>query len=329
MEPSMRIKKLALLLCLGLVFLLAACNEYSPNSRYDTPLINEVYTNSASNQLQWVEIYNNSPVTADAMDLTDWTLNSGHGSVKLSGTLDATHKYLVVTNNLDAFKAAYPAFKDPTNPKSKLLFSGALANLDPKTDVLVLKKGDGSVADQVGWGNPSDDLKNKVGTTGDVDLNLNNPADPAKSFGRTPPGTPADGVPTANPGHFTLHDSVSPGGTVVPDATKYTFPLATGTDILTGIGGIALWLAFIMVAFIARRFEVLAEQKTYWKWLLGAPIGIFLYDIILMVAYTVNHGSLENWEKWLSFPLLFLSGIFCLWVINIFRLIAKNILEAE
>lgn len=332
----MGVKKLGLLLCLGLIFLLAACGNYTPTgSKYYTPLINEVYTNATAGSLQWVEIYNNSNNQANspqAIDLSGWTLSSSQGHVTLNGSIPV-HGFLLVASDPNALRSSYPnILKGNAKILSAVLDgSAALGNLDPRSDVVVLKDTSGEVIDQVGWGNPSPDLITKAGANpgNAVNLNLPAPADATKSLGRTPPGTVLDGVPPSNPGYFTIHDTTSPGGPVRADVSKYSFILSTGSDFMTYIGGGLLWLAFVMIAVIAQRFEVLAEQKTYWQLLLGAPIGIAIYDVILGIAYTINHGSLENWQKWVSFTPLFLSGVFCLWVINIFRLVAKNILEAE
>lgn len=327
----MRAKKLALGLCLGLVLLLAACGQYTPNAQnYYTPLINEVFTSSQSGQLQWVEIYNNANNQNNqptAVDLSSWTLASSQGQATLQGTIP-THGYLVIASDLNGFKTAFP-----TSKATVLDGSGALGNLDPHNDLVVLKDSTGQVIDQVGWGKPSDDAITKAGAKTNFDLNLPAPAFDNKSLGRTPEGTPGSPVPANAPGYFTIHDDVSPGSPVIPDGTKYNNSLiwGTGSDVITGIGGILLWLAFVMVALIARRFQVLAEQKTFWEFLLAAPIGIFIYDLILIIAYSTNiaKGTLNDFQKWTSFPVLFLSGIACLWVINIFRIIAKNILEAE
>lgn len=325
----MRAKKLALGLCLGLVLLLAACGQYTPNNQnYYTPLVNEVYTSSQSGALQWVEIYNNGNDQNNqpsAVDLTSWTLASGEGQATLKGTIPV-HGYLVVASDPTAFSQAFP-----NNKASVLDGSGALGNLDPHNDLVVLKDSTGNVIDQAGWGSPSQDAVNKAGPEGNFHLNLPAPAFDNKSLGRTPP--PGNPVPAANPGQFTIHDDVSPGGVVTPEPGKYdsSFIWNQGSDFITFVGGILLWLAFVMIALIARRFQVLAEQKTFWEFLLAAPIGIFIYDIILIIAYSTNtaKGTLNDFQKWTSFPVLFLSGIACLWVINIFRIIAKNILEAE
>lgn len=366
----MSLKKLALLLCLGLVFLLTACNDFTPTgANYYTPLVNEVYTGAASGQLQWVELYNNAldeKNVAREVDISGWNLVTSQGSIPLRGVLNGSLKYLTIVSSFNALTANLTrSLKDTENLSITALTGGVvngdldghsdilnfkvvnkasnkisleinayngsagLGNLDPKNDVVVLKDENRQIIDQVSWGSPPTEVLATAGVVGNINLGLSAPADNSKSLGRTAPGTVKDGVSPNNPGHFTIHDTISPGNPVKPDTSKYTFFLATGTDVMTGFGGILLWLAFVMIAFIARRFQELAQQKTYWELLLGAPIGVAIYDIILVYAYTNNGGSLENFQKWLAFTPLFLSGVFCVWVINIFRLIAKNILEAE
>jgi hypothetical protein len=202
-----------------------------------------------------------------------------------------------------------------------------LGKLDPENDVVVLKNNKGELIDQVGWGNISADVKTRLSITNDVNLNQSSPKGNDISLGRTPNGGvfPSGGLP----GSFTIHNTPSPGIGVPKPDSQYNIFLGTITDIIAGVGGLVLWLVFILIALIARRFQVLAEQKTYWEWLMAAPIGIALYDAILVWNYITEKNITAPLPTWSGFGFLFLSGVSCMYVINIFRLVAKNILESE
>jgi hypothetical protein len=352
----MRTKRWMLGLCaVALTFLLVACGEQTPDGKNDKLVIYEVFTGSASGGLQWVELYNNA---AADINLQGWKLVTAKGEIALNGKVtgevtgndpatgqprDPTkfpHGRFVVTTSaaplIDlAFKEQQDAAADDAAraaiqklPASRFQEDKTvLGKLDPDNDVIVLKDPSGALVDQVGWGNVSQDVKNSLGITTDTNLGQSSPKGDNISLGRTPNG----GVfPTgAPPGIFTIHSTPSPNIGVPKPDSRYNFFLGTFSDIIGAVGGLILWAVFILIALIARRFQVLAEQKTYWEWLIAAPVGIFIYDIILAWNYITEKNITSTIATWSSFGPLFLSGLACLYVINIFRLVAKNILESE
>ncbi|MEI6044430.1 MAG: lamin tail domain-containing protein [Chloroflexota bacterium] len=337
----MRSKRWILGICVViLTSLLAACGEQTPDGSLDKLLLYEVYTNATQGGLQWVELYNNSD---EEIKLTDWKLVTSKGEVTLNGTMASPAKAgprrFVVTNSIaPLIEKAYTlqtdaAATDEDRAKIKRLPASLfqedktlMGKLDPENEVVVLKKGN-EIVDQVGWGNITAELKNRLGITNDVHLNQSAPKGADISLGRTPNGGvfPSGGLP----GYFTIHNTPSPGIGVPKPDSRYNFFLGTITDIIAGIGGLVIWLVFILIALIARRFQVLAEQKTFWEWLMAAPIGIAIYDVILVWNYITEKNLTAPLPSWTGFGFLFLSGVACLYVINIFRLVAKNILESE
>jgi hypothetical protein len=323
-----------------LTVLLAACGEQTPDGNLDTLLIYEVYTGAAPGGLQWIELYNNSD---EEIKLTGWKLVTSKGELALNGTMAGKpadpakpqpRRFVVTSSSAPLIEQAYAEQTDAAAPDVKINRLPAsmfqedktlMGKLDPENDVVVLKKGT-DLIDQVGWGNLNPDVKAKLGIT--TDVNLNQSALKAEvSLGRTPNGGvfPSGGLP----GSFTIHNTPSPGIGVPKPDSRYNIFLGTITDIIAGIGGLVLWLVFILIALIARRFQVLAEQKTYWEWLMAAPIGIALYDAILVWNYITEKNITAPLPTWSGFGFLFLSGVSCMYVINIFRLVAKNILESE
>jgi Lamin Tail Domain len=334
-------KSLAILSLALLMLILTACGQYTPTQNTRSFLINEVFLGAGNGTLQWVEIINNG----DAGSLSGWTLTTTKGSLDLSratGTATGGGQItpltgggtvppgamLVIASNPSEFKTRYAAL----SPQFVAIDgSSVLGNLDPKNDIIVLKSA-GIIADQVGWGDPSAQSKARtdLGITSPVNLEVATP-DENKTIGRTPAVGARD---PENPGYFTIHNSISAAGAVPQPRDRYisNFFISNLTDYIGITGGLLLWLVFIMVGLIARRFQELAQQKTYWEYLLIAPIGILIYAVVTMIAFSFtprqSYGDIPEW-RFMAFLALLLSGIACLYVVNIFRLIAKNILESE
>ena len=340
-----------------LALVLSACGDESvPSGNQATQqlLINEVFTGSKAGGLQWIELLNN---TNDTLPLAGYSLVTTHGTLDLAA-LAAGSSYskglttgstMLISNNPTTIQTqTYNLQKD--NAKDDTTAAGVkrvplgiedhtvLGQLSPDGDivVLVLKSAtsatQGGVIDQVGWGTlDTQTLGSTLGLSTTADLNEPAPKGDTISLGRTPyvnqrdPKNPGPIIP----GVFTIHSTPSPGATGTPRSKdSYQFIFATFTDVVTTLGAALLWLAFFFIALVAQRFETLSEQKTYWQWLAVAPAGILIYAIIQVEQFFVN-GSLSDFWSWPAFLFLFISGVACVYVINIFRLIAKNILQAE
>jgi hypothetical protein len=328
-----------------LASVLGACGDLAPTNNLNTFLINEIYIGNGVG-FQWVEILANSAGKdgdpATTMDMTGVTLKTSKGTLDLSkvkGSVNAGGKavdignakaipagaLLVVVSNTSAFKTNFTgtAFEKV----AVIDGSSVLGNLDSKDDALSLTRGT-ELLDQLGWGNPGQELLSKLSTSSDTNMKLSNPGggDVPKSLGRTPPAGPRD---PGKPGIFTVHETVSPGGKVPQPIEKYNFVLKDFTNVITVVGSLLLFLVFIMIGVIARRFETLAQQRTYWQLLLLAPIGLLIYSVVTIWAFVGPNGSLNESDRWWGFTSLFLTGIACVVIINVFRNIAKDILAAE
>jgi hypothetical protein len=340
-----RPKIIALIACMAGLLLLAACGELTPTSNTEQLLINEVYTGTSPSDPQYIELLNN---TNDPLNLSGYKLDSPHGTIDLSaltvGTAskgvmakgstlliasspqavnDIAYNFLVNSQRDDAAKAGV---KRPPLPVKD---DKVLGKLDPTKDLIVLRGPDNSIIDQLGWGGA--DRTGIQGISSDLNLNLPAANNTNKSLGRTPTvGQRAATDPgEINPGQFTIHNSLTPGIINIPRSpTSFGFIFTTFTDAVTTVGAALLWLAFVIIALVAQRFETLSEQKTYWRWLMAAPVGILIYAVIQVLEFVLE-GRLTDFWSWPAFLALFLSGLACLYVINIFRLIAKNILESE
>ena len=367
-KPEIRYPRLKILwpLVILTALLLSACGELTPtNDAGATQLvINEVFTGAKAGGVQWFELLNN---TDDLIKLDGYTLDTPHGTLDLAA-LAATSDYyqknkgipkgglLVFSNypktiNDQMFKLTFDNAKDATDadktakaalkpPPLGVEDRAVLGKLNPDSDVIVLKQ-NGGVIDQLGWGNPDANAIKSLGII-KTDINLNLPAAKSDndSLGRTahfnqrPAKDGPDGKPVPDPGHinpgvFTVHNTPTPGANTTPRAKVTTdFFFGSFTDLITTLGSLLLWMTFVFIALVARRFETLSEQKTYWQYLAVAPVGILIYAVIQVQDF-IRTGSLSDFWSWPAFLALFISGAACVYVVNIFRLIAKNILQAE
>lgn len=353
-KATRRLRSVFLLTCLSFFSLLvAACGDLVPqNAKIDDLLINEVYTGEAVGNIQWIELLNN---TNNELNLAGYKLVTRYGTVELGGAAGPravmpAGSAIVFSNFPDAVLADYCNFvkdsvKDdpaqqgkPVNcPRPPIQERTILGKLNPEQEVIVVKNASDVPTDQVGWGTADPALRTQVGAIGDTNLSLPSPKSATRSLGRIPyqgqtsdPVDPNKNTPgRINPGDFGLHNTRSPGVNAIPaSAASFHFILRTATDIISTLGALLLWLVFVYIALVARRFETLSEQRTYWQWLMIAPIGIFIYAVIQVLSF-IFFNRLPDSYSWPAFLALFLSGLACLYVINIFRLIAKNILEAQ
>ncbi len=340
-------KLVALAMCLSLmVFLLAACGEVTPTDKTTGLLINEVFTGQASDGVQWIELLNNSDTD---LALEGYRLDTTRGTLDVSGLASANGRGLLPKGAIVVFSnapkqvndqiyqllyEAAPTDADKANIRRPLLpisESKIIGKLDPNKDFVVLKGTDGKVVDQVGWGGVDQGVRASLGADSDINTNLPTPKYNDKSLGRTPQfgQRPANDPGQINPGPFTLHNTPTPGTNTTPRSLiSRGFVLNELTNAIAAIGGALLWVAFFIIALVAKRFETLSEQKTYWQYLMAAPAGIFIYTVIQVQDF-VRQGSLSDFWSWPAFLALFVSGVACVYVINIFRLIAKNILQSE
>jgi len=142
-----------------------------------------------------------------------------------------------------------------------------------------------------------------------------------KSVGRVP-----DGRDTDSATDFVVRDSPSPGGKLPAPRLNDTDLRKRPTDYISVVAGVLLWIGFVMVALIARRFQNLSGQNTYWQALLIAPVGILIYTWIQAAAF-FDHNAMTDQEKWIGFLILLLSAVLCIYVISVFRRIAGRYLE--
>ncbi|MBN1485508.1 MAG: lamin tail domain-containing protein [Chloroflexia bacterium] len=135
------------------------------------------------------------------------------------------------------------------------------------------------------------------------------------------------GVDTNSPGDFIRQPFPSPASVNVPASTRAAQLLFIDwTNAVSFAGGIILWVAFVYIALIARRFEALTQQRTYWQAMLVSPVGILIYNIVQAYGF-LTRGSMTPGEQRFSFLVLFFSALACTALVYVFRRRAQRILE--
>jgi hypothetical protein len=289
-----------------------------------TPVvINEVYPAllpGTPASPQWVELYNR---TGQWQPLDGWWLETVAGNpVRLPPLNLAPYGYAIVAASTAQFQAAYPGYLGiVTSPD-------AWGEIDRANGFVVLRNADGAAVDQVNWGDPAQfappaDVKMEKASIppGVGWLFKEGKLQADHSMERRPVGMDRDIA-----ADWVRQPFPSPGTVNQPSATRAAQALFIDwTNAASFAGGLLLWIAFVFVALIARRFQALTQQRTYWQAMLVAPIGILVYNIIQGLAF-LAHGSMNDAEKWWGFVILFVSAVMCTVLVFVFRQRAKSIL---
>lgn len=331
-------------------------------SETTTPIvINEVYpayTVKDPPTHQWVELYNR---TKDWQTLKGWSLESNARiRLPLPEITLPPRGYAIVAASTDQFMVDHGQF-----PGRVVSPAVPWTELKHHSDYLLLRDGQGRVQDVLNWGymvdtppegiplwdsppfalgvgwllppNPSGEnfdvpsleeldftkgwIVEGVMQEGNILYRVARVAND-HSLERRPVGTDHD-----TPGDFVRQPWPSPGTVNAPSGTRAAqLLLVEWTNVASYAGGIILWIAFVYIAMVARRFEALTQQRTFWQAMLVAPAGILIYNVIQAYGFLAR-GSMTQGEQWTGFLILFFSAIGCTVLVYIFRQRAQRILE--
>jgi hypothetical protein len=298
-------------------------------ARYGTPIapgettvpvvINEVFLafqESDPVPHQWLELYNR---TNRDVSLEGWTIEMGaSGILELPPIGMPPRTYAIVAASVDQFKVDYHPYTGKV-----ISPSGGWPGLDQSNDFLVLRNAKGNPLDAVNWGQPPrkpdgvqlwEEPTFGGGAPWQVDYEY--------SYERNPVGLDRN-----KSDDFIVQVYPSPGNVNVPSSSRAANNLfISWTNVASYAGGILLWIAFVYIGLIARRFEALTQQRTYWQAMLGAPSGILIYNLVQAYGFIVR-GNMKPNEQWWSFLILFVSALGCTALVFVFRQRAKQILE--
>jgi hypothetical protein len=85
-------------------------------------------------------------------------------------------------------------------------------------------------------------------------------------------------------------------------------------NYLLVLGALLLWLSFIVLGIIARRYEIVLGEKTNWQFMTFAPTGFLLFALI-QLYYCGLGGKMmlpKGGMNYIAYGLFLLSGILCL-----------------
>ena len=287
-------------LVLGLAFVLPLALAFAGvglRSDKRTPLvINEAFVNPAKPGTGgWIELYN----TSDAPIAVDgWTISTLSGTVEtLSGSV-APQQYLVV--------------------KTPSAWSAA-------GDAVLLQDAGRKLIDDLHWGTP--------------------PAkSPLAAWAQTAARPPAaDASLVRNPQGFDSDTSKdwlaarpTPNRQSPASLNRGMYRMLFDvTNYVSLIAGFLLWGSFILIGLIAKRFEMLTGQRSFWSAMIIAPIGIVIYNGVQSYAFftagkmtecKTGLGFAACQQGWAFVP-LFISAVAMAYVVYHFYGIARRILE--
>ena len=110
-------------------------------------------------------------------------------------------------------------------------------------------------------------------------------------------------------------------GTVLTGNQHLIF--VTLTSWLAILGGLIMWVGFIFLGLVSRRFEKAFGKISHWQFLVLAPAGAVGYLAMQSVA-SLQHQNLGPVEQWIGYTLLIWSAGMCLWgVLQLRQLVLK------
>jgi uncharacterized membrane protein len=91
--------------------------------------------------------------------------------------------------------------------------------------------------------------------------------------------------------------------------------LAVIPNYLLILGAILLWLAFIVLGIIARRYEIVLGERTNWQFMIVAPTGILIFAIIQLLYCGIGGKMMlpKGGMNYVAYGLFFISGILSLY----------------
>ena len=99
-----------------------------------------------------------------------------------------------------------------------------------------------------------------------------------------------------------------------------------GSSWISLAGGLVLWAAFLEMALIAKKFEVVFGRHSRWEAMALAPSGLALYSLLAVVGLGgLNQAAAREAAYWI----LFVSGLLCAWSARRFWLLLRSLESKE
>ncbi|NIA22552.1 MAG: hypothetical protein GWP03_00020 [Proteobacteria bacterium] len=89
------------------------------------------------------------------------------------------------------------------------------------------------------------------------------------------------------------------------------------SSLLAILGTLVLWITFIIMGFIARKYETVLHKETDWQFMVIAPSGLLFYALVSAYAFiftgSIKMNSIETWVAYSFFGIsavLTLLGVY-------------------
>jgi hypothetical protein len=109
------------------------------------------------------------------------------------------------------------------------------------------------------------------------------------------------------------------------DAAQYKV-LVVFPNYFLILGAAVLWLAFIILGIIARRYEIVLGERTDWQFMIFAPTGILAFAIIQLVYCGIGGNMMlpKGGINYIAYLAFFVSGSLSLWANYKFYRVTKG-----
>lgn len=86
--------------------------------------------------------------------------------------------------------------------------------------------------------------------------------------------------------------------------------LAVIPNFILILGAVVLWLAFITLGIIARRYEFALGERTGWQFMMVAPTGILAFAIIQLIYCGIGGNMMlpKGGVNYVAYVLFLISG---------------------
>ena len=97
------------------------------------------------------------------------------------------------------------------------------------------------------------------------------------------------------------------------EAGKYQ-ALAVIPNYVLVLGAVFLWIAFIVLGIIARRYEIVLGERTDWQFMMFAPTGILIFAVIQLIYCGLGGKMMlpKGGVNYLAYGLFLVSGVLSL-----------------
>ncbi len=90
--------------------------------------------------------------------------------------------------------------------------------------------------------------------------------------------------------------------------------LAVIPNYVLVLGAVFLWVAFIVLGIIARRYEIVLGERTDWQFMMFAPTGILFFAVIQLIYCGLGGKMMlpKGGVNYLAYGLFLASGVLSL-----------------